>query len=70
LSGTGSNQNNPAVSTKLGADSVSYMFEVAKVIPEFFYEYIDKGLILNAPYNFQIVPMEYDHMAHIELLFF
>jgi hypothetical protein len=55
---------------KLGADSVSHMFEVAKAIPEFFYEYIDKGLILNAPYNFQIIPMEYGHMAHIELLFF
>jgi glycolate oxidase len=56
--------------TKLGADSVSHMFEVAKVIPEFFDEYIQKGMILDAPFNFQIVPMEYGHMAHIELLFF
>jgi len=55
---------------KLGGDSVSHMFEVAKAIPEFFYDYIDRGLILNAPFNFQIIPMEYGHLAHIELLFF
>jgi hypothetical protein len=55
---------------KLGGDSISHMFEVAKAIPEFFYEYIDKGLVLNAPFNFQIIPMEYGHLAHIELLFF
>lgn len=56
--------------TKLGGDSIRHMFEVAGSIPEFFYDYIDKGLILNAPYNFQIIPMEYGHLAHIELLFF
>ena len=55
---------------KLGGDSVSHMFEVAKAIPEFFDDYIEKGLILNAPDNFQIIPMEYSHAAHIELLFF
>jgi len=56
--------------TKLGADSIGHMFEVAKAIPEFFYEFIEKGLILDAPHNFQIIPMEYGHSAHIELLFF
>jgi len=56
--------------TKLGGDSISHMFEVAGSIPEFFYDYIDKRLILNAPHNFQIIPMEYGHLAHIELLFF
>jgi len=56
--------------TKLGGDSVHHMFEVAKSIPEFLSEFIDKGLILNAPHNFQIIPMEYGHMAHIELLYF
>jgi glycolate oxidase len=56
--------------TKLGGDSVRHMFEVAKSIPEFFDDFIAKGLILDAPHNFQIVPMEYGHLAHIELLFF
>lgn len=55
--------------TKLGGDSIHHMFEVAKSIPEFFYDFIEKGLILNAPHNFQIIPMEYGHLAHIELLF-
>ncbi len=55
---------------KLGGDSVSHMFEVAKAIPEFLDEFLEKGLILNAPYNFQIIPMEYGHLAHIELLCF
>ena len=56
--------------TKLGADSISHMFTVGKSIPEYFYDFIDKGLILDAPHNFQIIPMEYGHAAHIELLFF
>jgi glycolate oxidase len=56
--------------TKLGGDSVRHMFEVAKSIPEFFDDFIERGEILNAPHNFQIIPMEYGHMAHIELLFF
>ncbi len=55
---------------KLGGDSVSHMFEVAKTIPEFLDEFIEKKLILDAQHNFQIIPMEYGHMAHIELLFF
>ena len=55
---------------KLGADSVHHMFEVAKAIPEFFHDFIERGEVINAPHNFQIIPMEYGHMAHIELLFF
>jgi hypothetical protein len=55
---------------KLGADSVSHMFEVAKAIPEFIGEFIEKNQIIDAPFNFQIVPMEYGHLAHIELLAF
>jgi glycolate oxidase len=55
---------------KLGGDSVSHMFEVAKAIPEYLNEFIENKQLLNAPFNFQIVPMEYGHMAHIELLVF
>jgi glycolate oxidase len=55
---------------KLGADSVSHMFEVAKTVPEFINEFIEKKQIIDAPFNFQIVPMEYGHMAHIEVLAF
>jgi glycolate oxidase len=54
----------------LSADSVSHMFEAAKSIPEFLGDFIAKGLILNAPDNFQIIPMEYGHLAHIELIIF
>ena len=54
---------------KLSADSVSHMFEVGKAIPEFMTEFIEQGKILNAPHNFQIVPLEYGHSAHMELLF-
>jgi glycolate oxidase len=55
---------------KLGGDSISHMFEVAKAIPEFMDEFIEKKIIVNTPGNFQIVPMEYGHLAHIELLVF
>ncbi len=55
---------------KLGGDSVNHMFEVAKSIPEFIDEFIEKKQILDAPFNFQIIPMEYGHLAHIELLMF
>jgi len=54
----------------LSADSVFHMFEAAKKIPEFLNDFIAKGLILKAPDNFQIVPMEYGHLAHIELIIF
>jgi len=55
--------------TKLSADSVYHMFEVGKAIPEFLDEFIQEGKILDAPDNFQIISMEYGHLAHIELLF-
>jgi glycolate oxidase len=55
---------------KLSGESIHHLFEMAKSIPEFFYEFIEKGLVLDAPHNFQIVPMEYGHLAHIELLYF
>ena len=54
---------------KLGADSVSHMFEVGKTVPEFIYKYTENGTIFDAPDNFQIAPMEYGHFAYIELLF-
>jgi len=43
---------------------------VAKSIPEFMDEFIANKQLLDAPFNFQIVPMEYGHLAHIELLAF
>lgn len=46
------------------------MFEVAATIPEFLNDFLEKDLILNAPYNWQIIPMEYGHLAHIEMLCF
>jgi hypothetical protein len=55
---------------KLGGDSISHMFEVARAIPEFMDEFIEKKIILDTPGNFQIIPMEYGHLAHIELLVF
>jgi glycolate oxidase len=51
-------------------ESLPHTFEIAKTIPEFFHGFIKRGLILNAPDNFQIIPIEYGHGAHIELLFF
>ena len=54
---------------KLGADSVSHITEVGKSISEFIYDFTETGKIFDAPENFQIVPMEYGHFAHIELLF-
>ena len=54
----------------LHCESLPHSFEIAKTIPEFFNSFIDKGLVLNAPHNFQIIPIEYGHGAHIELLFF
>jgi hypothetical protein len=55
---------------KLGGDSVSHMFEVAGAIPEFLNEFLEKKMIVNAPFNWQIIPMEYGHLAHIEMLCF
>ena len=55
--------------TKLGADSVTHMFEVGKTIPEFINTFIDNGTLFDAPDNFQIAQIEYGHFAYIELLF-
>jgi glycolate oxidase len=51
-------------------ESLPHTFQIAKTIPEFLNEFIEKGLILDAPHNFQIIPIEYAHGAHIEFLFF
>jgi glycolate oxidase len=51
-------------------DSMNHVFEIAGTIPEFFNKFIEKGLVLDAPHNFQVIPIEYGHGAHIELLFF
>lgn len=53
---------------KLATDSVPHMFEVAKRIPEFFLDFTETGKMFDAPENYQIVPTEYGHFAHIELL--
>lgn len=53
---------------KLGTDSVPHIFEVAKHIPEFFLDFTETGKMFDAPENYQIVPTEYGHFAHIELL--
>jgi hypothetical protein len=54
---------------KLSADSVAHIFEVGKAVSEFIGEFTETGKLLDAPHDFQIIPMEYGHMAHIELLF-
>lgn len=54
---------------KLGADSTEHIFEVGKSVSEFIYDFTETGKIFDAPDNYQIVPMEYAHFAHIELLF-
>ncbi len=54
---------------KLSADSISHMIEVGKAIPEFMADFIGEGKVLDAPDNWQVIPLEYGHGAHIELLF-
>lgn len=54
---------------KLSADSVRHMFDVGKAVSEFMEDFTETDKILDAPHDFQIIPMEYGHMAHIELLF-
>ena len=51
-------------------DSMNHAFEIAGAIPEFLDKFIENGLVLDAPHNFQVIPIEYGHGAHIELLFF
>ena len=54
----------------LHADSLRHTCEIARAFPEFLNDFIKKGQVLNAPNNFQIIPIEYGHGAHVELLFF
>ena len=54
---------------KMSADSVRHIFDVGKAVSEFIGEFTETGKIFDAPHDFQIIPMEYGHMAHIELLF-
>lgn len=53
---------------KLGADSVTHICEVGKSISSFIHDFTDTGKIFDAPENYQIIPMEYGHFAHIELM--
>lgn len=52
------------------SESLAQTIDIAKSFTEYFHRFVDEGLILNAPYNYQIIPIEYGHAAHIELLFF
>jgi len=54
---------------KLGADSVTHICEVGASVGEYIHEYTDTGKIFDAPENYQILPMEYGHFAHIEMMF-
>jgi len=53
---------------KLGADSIPHMVEVAKHIPEMYEGLTGADKLINSPYSYQIIPMEYGHSAHIEWL--
>jgi len=53
---------------KLSGDSIGHMFEVGKAIPEFMQPFIEQQRILDAPDNWMIIPLEYGHGAHLELL--
>ncbi len=53
---------------KLSADSVRHIFDTGKAVSEFIGDFTETGKIFNAPDDYQIIPMEYGHMAHIELL--
>lgn len=54
---------------KLAADSIHHMFEVGRHIADYFPQMIERGLFFDAPENWQIIPLEYGHMAHIEHLY-
>lgn len=54
---------------KLSADSVSHICEVGKSVSSYIHEFTDTGKIFDAPEDYQIIPMEYGHFAHIELLY-
>lgn len=53
---------------KLGSDSVTHICEVAKSVDSYIHDFTDTGKIFDAPENYQIIPMEYGHFAHIELM--
>ncbi|MCC7464161.1 MAG: FAD-binding oxidoreductase [Gammaproteobacteria bacterium] len=53
---------------KLEADSVRHIFAAASRIKEYFPEMIARGLFFDAPDNWQIIPLEYGHVAHLEHL--
>ncbi len=53
---------------KLASDSVSHICEVGRSVGDFIHEFTDTGKLFDAPENYQIIPMEYGHFAHIELL--
>lgn len=54
---------------KLASDSVTHICEVAHTVGDYIHEFTDTGKIFDAPENYQIIPMEYGHFAHIELMF-
>jgi glycolate oxidase len=54
---------------KMSADSVRHIDDVGKAVSEFIGEFTETGKIFDAPHDFQIIPMEYGRLAHIELLF-
>ncbi len=53
---------------KVGAESVQHMCDVYANIDSFIHDYTDTGKLFDAPYNCQIIPMEYSHFASLELL--
>ena len=53
---------------KIGADSVQHMCDVYESIDSYIHDFTDTGRLFDAPYNCQIIPMEYSHFASIELL--
>lgn len=57
------------VPIKNGADSVQHICDVADLMSGYIHDYTDTGKIFDAPESYQIIPMEYGHFAHIEVLF-
>ena len=53
---------------KLASDSVTHMGEIGASLGEYFSDYMGDGKLLYAPENYQIIPMEYGHFAHIEVM--
>ena len=53
---------------KIGAESVQHMCDVYESIDSYIHDFTDTGKLFDAPYNCQIIPMEYSHFASIELL--